>query len=182
MVKKMDKISRSKFNICWISILVIFLGTIIYPISYERAERKALANENIRNIIETLTPLPTPVESVLKDPSSEMAPVVSDTPAPQVQIIELPEVEHQNLFNRDLKMGDRGADVKLLQQYLNQRGFLVSATGVGSPGNETELFGANTRDALKRFQEANASILLTPYGLTEGTGYFGSATRTLLNS
>ena len=181
----MDKISRSKFNICWISVLVIFIGTIVYPISYERAERRAIADTNIVNIVDTLTPLPT-VNSPTghTDPASQIViyPEYVE-PNPVVMTPEIPETEPSEIiFKRDLKMGDRGADVKLLQQHLNNKGFIVATTGVGSPGNETELFGANTHDALKRFQEANAEILLTPYGLTEGTGYFGSATRALFNS
>ena len=181
MAKKIDKISRSKFNICWISILVIFIGTIVYPISYERAERKALADANLQNIIDTLTPLPTvsdiPVVETTAPEAFTLEPVV-------VKPIMNPEVKISSelVFKRDLKMGDRGLDVKLLQEYLNQKGFIVAESGVGSPGRETELFGENTRKALKRFQEANSAIILEPYGLTEGTGYFGSATRALFNS
>ncbi len=184
MVKKTDKMSRSKFNICWISILVIFIGTIAYPISYERAERKALANANLKNLIDTLTPLPT-IEDVQVVPTdSDMTTEVILTPEPiptePVPSIDI-STDTESLFNRDLKLGDRGPDVKLLQQLLNQWGFTVAVSGPGSPGNESELFGASTRDALIRFQEANRAVLLEPYGLSNGTGYFGAASRVLLS-
>jgi peptidoglycan hydrolase-like protein with peptidoglycan-binding domain len=62
-----------------------------------------------------------------------------------------------------------GSDVKDLQVFLNSLGFLISQTGPGSPGDETEFFGERTRDALSRFQEAN--------DILPARGYFGPKTR-----
>ena len=86
------------------------------------------------------------------------------------------------VFTRNLWVGDRGDDVQALQQFLNQEGFIVAPEGYGSPGNETEDFGLRTKEALIRFQEANAVRILSPFGLTEGTGFFGSSTRAFINS
>ncbi|HEY0980013.1 MAG TPA: peptidoglycan-binding protein [Candidatus Paceibacterota bacterium] len=80
-------------------------------------------------------------------------------------------------FNRNLGYGARGEDVRALQQYLNQKGFIVSATGAGSVGNETTYYGPATRSAVIRFQEAYKAEL----GISAGTGYFGPLTRTLIN-
>ncbi len=152
---------RSKYNITWISIVVILLGTIIYPTFFERARQKQL-----QPVVQAITPVVVaPVSEVKK-------PIVSSNT----------NVTTRVMFTRDLKMGDKGPDVKKLQQYLNQRGFVVSESGNGSPGQESELFGPGTKDALKRFQESYADILLKPYGLTEGTGFFGSVTRSFINS
>lgn len=152
---------RSKYNITWISILVILLGTIIYPTFFERARQKQL-----QPVVQTITPVVVaPVTEVKK-------------PAPSTTA----SASSRMMFTRDLKVGDKGPDVKKLQQYLNQRGFIVAESGNGSPGQETELFGPGTKDALKRFQESYAEILLKPYGLTEGTGYLGSVTRNFINS
>lgn len=162
---------RSKFNICWISMIVILLGTIIYPICYENARRKSLARTPIvvTEVKESIVPVvPAPVITDVED----------DTLIPEESIPEKPFIP----FERDLRKGDRGADVKRLQEYLNSHGFIVSETGVGSPGRETELFGLNTELALKKFQEANAEALLVPFGLTEASGFFGEATRALINS
>jgi peptidoglycan hydrolase-like protein with peptidoglycan-binding domain len=68
-----------------------------------------------------------------------------------------------------------------LQQYLNAHGFTLAASGPGSPGQETDYFGSLTYTALAAFQNAHASALLTPVGLTQGTGYFGPATRMFAN-
>ncbi len=91
--------------------------------------------------------------------------------------------EYQGIvnFTRDLKLGDSGPDVKKLQEYLNSQGFIVAQTGPGSPGNETEYFGSLTKEALIRFQEAYKNKILSPLGLTRGTGYFGKATRDYIN-
>ncbi len=56
------------------------------------------------------------------------------------------------VFIKDLKMGDINAAVKLLQQFLNNHGFLVAKTGPGSKGKETTTFGARTKAALQKFQ------------------------------
>src|SRR3989338_1041906 len=40
-------------------------------------------------------------------------------------------------FTSDLTVGSTGAAVKCLQQFLNASGFTVSASGAGSPGNES---------------------------------------------
>jgi hypothetical protein len=85
-------------------------------------------------------------------------------------------------FARNLKQGDRGADVKRLQQFLNAQGFLVAKKGAGSPGKETTTFGPALKQALIRYQEAHADMLLKPQGLKRGTGAFMSATRKYINA
>ncbi len=84
-------------------------------------------------------------------------------------------------FSRDLRVGSTGADVKELQKFLNARGFALAQSGPGSSGNETEYFGPITRAAMIRFQEAYTAEILTPVGLSRGTGYFGLSTRAKAN-
>lgn len=74
-------------------------------------------------------------------------------------------------FTRSLFFGRWGNDVKLLQQFLNAHGYVLSKTGAGSPGKETRFFGFRTRAALKRFQAANK---LPAYG------FFGPLTRAFI--
>lgn len=77
-------------------------------------------------------------------------------------------------FTRDLKIGMRGDDVKVLQIYLKKEGlFNVEPTGY---------FGKITFQAVKAFQEKYAEDCLVPAGLTKSTGYVGKYTRLKLES
>jgi peptidoglycan hydrolase-like protein with peptidoglycan-binding domain len=86
------------------------------------------------------------------------------------------------LFTKDLYLNSIDSDVKRLQQYLNTHGFILTTYGLGSPGNETKKFGALTKKALIKFQEAHAKDILTPIGYKKGTGKFGPMTRNFINS
>ncbi|MDE1941243.1 MAG: peptidoglycan-binding protein, partial [Patescibacteria group bacterium] len=85
-------------------------------------------------------------------------------------------------FTRSLKLGMIGNDVKNLQIFLNTHGFTVSQSGPGSSGHETTYFGPATFRALIRFQNAYANQILAPYGLSQGTGFFGPSTIKEANS
>ena len=85
-------------------------------------------------------------------------------------------------FTTPLKEGDTHPEVKLLQQFLNAHGFTVAQTGAGSKGQETDHYGLRTKEAVSRFQEAYRVNILTPLGLTVGTGYFGPATIVKVNA
>lgn len=73
------------------------------------------------------------------------------------------------VFKNNLTVGSLGSQVKALQEFLNARGFIVEASGPGSPGNETTRFGAATKAALIKYQKAR--------GIAPASGYFGPKTR-----
>jgi hypothetical protein len=76
-------------------------------------------------------------------------------------------------FTQNRKLNDSGPDILTLQQFLNTHGFQVASSGPGSPGSESDYFGAKTYQALVKFQQANN---------LPATGYFGPLTRALVNS
>jgi len=79
-------------------------------------------------------------------------------------------------FTRNLKLGSRGDDVLELQKFLNNNGFTIATAGAGSVNNETTYFGPATKSALVKYQNTYREQILTPVGLTTGSGYFGSST------
>lgn len=87
-------------------------------------------------------------------------------------------------FEKDIRFGETVTpDVSYLQYLLNQNPETkVADTGPGSNTELTNYFGPKTRDALIRFQNLYASEILTPAGLTKGTGFLGPNSRRKLNS
>lgn len=79
----------------------------------------------------------------------------------------------QYVFKRNLSIGMSGSDVKELQKFLNNNGFIIDSVGVGSPGKESTRFGALTQKALIKFQKANK--------ISPAIGYFGPLTRKTVN-
>ena len=75
---------------------------------------------------------------------------------------------------RTLQTGSTGDDVKALQE-------LLLKEGVYPDGLVTGYFGNLTKQAVIRFQEKYASEILTPNGLTAGTGTVGPSTRAKVN-
>ena len=67
----------------------------------------------------------------------------------------------------------RDNQVLELQKFLNNNGYPVSTSGIGSKGNETNYFGPATRNALIKYQIAN--------NIKPAVGYFGPLTRAMVN-
>ncbi|OHA21804.1 MAG: hypothetical protein A2849_02635 [Candidatus Taylorbacteria bacterium RIFCSPHIGHO2_01_FULL_51_15] len=77
-------------------------------------------------------------------------------------------------FTEPLRVGDEGTDVKALQYVLSLGGFLKA--------EYDGYFGEATAAAVVGFQERYASEILTPAGLTRGTGFVGKSTLAKLNA
>ncbi len=80
-------------------------------------------------------------------------------------------------FNKNLSLNMSDLDVKYLQTFLNNYGFLLAQSGAGSSGEETNNFVERTKDSLERFQEAN----LDPVDFKSEIGFFGNITRQKVN-
>lgn len=84
-------------------------------------------------------------------------------------------------FTAAMKLGSNdagtGGQVSMLQEALKDQGPDVYAAGL-----VTGYFGPLTKAAVIKFQEKYASDILTPLGLTGGTGFVGASTRAKLNT
>ena len=86
-------------------------------------------------------------------------------------------------FARELNLGIVGSDVVCLQVLLNQNtATRVAVSGPGSVGFETQKFGKLTKAAVIKFQNKYASEILTPDGLSSGSGIVSAKTRAKLNA
>lgn len=85
-------------------------------------------------------------------------------------------------ISRTLRVGMQGEDVRALQKFLNDDvDSMIATTGVGSPGNESTVFGPATLRAVMKFQAANKEQILIPAGVTEPTGIIGKMMRGVVN-
>lgn len=81
--------------------------------------------------------------------------------------------------DKNLKLGMIDPQVKSLQKALNEAGYRIAESGPGAPGQETEKFGALTRQALRRFQ-CSQNIVCSGSEGTTGYGLAGTRTRAAL--
>ena len=78
-------------------------------------------------------------------------------------------------FNTNLKYGDKGNEVWNLEVALKKEGFEADSA-------DGHYFYEKTASAVVQFQEKYVADVLTPSGLTHGTGFVSPATRAKLNS
>lgn len=84
-------------------------------------------------------------------------------------------------FTKNLKLGSNNSEVLALQKFLNLKGYTVATAGAGSSGNETSYFGAKTKAALIKYQDAQKD-LLNQAGISKGTGNFFSSSINFVNN
>jgi len=96
-------------------------------------------------------------------------------PSKEVTTIELTkEVSVMGTIARNLTVGSTGEDVKTLQQLFVNEGVYPEALVTG-------YFGSLTKAAASRFQEKYKDEILTPVGLSSGTGFVGPSTLKKVN-
>ena len=120
------------------------------------------------------------VEEPSTEEESEMpieeAPQETDTATSTEIVEETPVVSKECIFNTNIRFGDRGEDVERLQMFLADQG-----TEIYPDGLVTGSFGTLTREAVVRFQESYLQAVLSPWEISQGTGFVGTTTRAKIN-
>ena len=115
----------------------------------------------------------------LPKPLSEMSSSEKNQIAGQLEefLASLQGTSGECTINQDLYFGmDDNEQVRCLQEFLKSRGQDIYPEGLVT-GN----FYTLTEQAVTRFQNKYASEILSPWGLTQGTGFVGSTTRAKIN-
>jgi len=86
---------------------------------------------------------------------------------------EIPECSSINI---NLRRGMSGAEVRCLQSFLKNQ-----EDNIYPEGLVTGYFGPLTEQAVIRFQEKYKEEVLSPWGLSQGTGFVGETTREKIN-
>jgi peptidoglycan hydrolase-like protein with peptidoglycan-binding domain len=121
-------------------------------------------------------------EMTLEELKAEIARIIASIAKLQAELLKLKGCTITS-FDRNLKQGNIGDDVKCLQIILNfSAATRVATVGAGAPGYETNYFGLLTKAAVIKFQEKYTSEILAPWGFTTGTGFVGTTTRAKLNT
>jgi len=97
--------------------------------------------DNVSNILNTGK------FTVINNPTRRIVGFIYDTPPVTSNVIPI-VIQHSVL-----RFGQTSPEVKILQQLLNKQGIVVSSSGDGSVGFETEYFGLKTLQAVKTFQK-----------------------------
>ena len=95
------------------------------------------------------------VNAQSSDLQAQIAALLAQVSALQAQLGAAQTGGSSYSFTMNLTLGSKGSEVKALQQFLNSHGAQIAASGAGSPGMESEYFGALTKAALAKWQAAN---------------------------
>jgi hypothetical protein len=135
-------------------LIITFLGIFISPFLISVPEARAITAEEIR---------------------TKIAELQIQIAALQKQLAELQAEEETwcHDFNVNLRYGDEGDEVKVLQTALQKEGFFNKIV--------TGYFGSFTASAVIGFQEKYKDEILSPWKLVHGTGYVGKTTIAKLN-
>jgi hypothetical protein len=109
-----------------------------------------------------------------------LKPVFQDEEVEQETDTQNQDSVDNRLITKKLVSGVRDPQVRDLQRLLNALGYRLSLSGPGSPGQETNFFGAKTRAAVKEFQ-CDQEIVCSGGRYSTGYGLVDQETRLALN-
>ena len=137
---------------------------------------------NMSSVEKEIIPEPEPV---IEEPIEEMSDIeeVPDVPIEETDTSTSTETTEETLplsyeciFNTNIRFNDTGEDVERLQKFL-----IDQNSEIYPDGEVTGLFNLSTREAVVRFQESYLNDVLSPWEISQGTGFVGTTTRAKIN-
>ena len=95
---------------------------------------------------------------------------------PLVHQVDLTQIPSDYRFTKQLYYGQKSDDVRYLQIFLKSQGTAIYPEAIS-----TGWYGPATKKAVIRFQEQYKSDILSPKGMTNGTGIVGAGTNQKIN-
>lgn len=141
--------------------------TYYYRIVYQDADGTAATSSAVSATTAAVASIQPVIQSTRTVSGGNAYPVALMSTTPTLPTV--PSQPAGTTFTHDLYFGMHSTLVRALQQYLNAHGYVLAASGPGSPGNETTVYGYATRAAVAKLQASN--------GITPAAGYFGPLTR-----
>lgn len=145
-------------------LVVVMFCSALMANAMTQAEKQALINELIQKIAVLRAQLEQMIATGVTD--TNQLPGIASTPA-----------NWCHTFSITMKYGSSGPEVAYLQKAMQ----LQNLFSVNDPETISSFFGTNTGSAVIKFQEKYRAEILTPQGLTKGTGTVAGGTRSKLN-
>ncbi len=162
----------------------IFLISLLIGISFLSLTQPVKAetdpeNRKIETIAKELGIEPEVLYESMDNNSKNDYRVVEETENKEINISGIPS---NFSFTRNLSKKSEGYDVKYLQILLNtDPDTMLTNSGFGAPGRETQYYGSLTENAVRRFQNKYSADILEPQNLNYATGKVDYYTRAKLN-
>ncbi len=160
----------------WRKSIVVFVALLLFAVPLFKSSAQVSSSgsamsatqiqEMISNLLKQIAELQTQLNAQQSVGTTTSSPTFVNFSAPSCK----------KLLN-NLRYGDKGDNVSVLQDFLKQQGYVIS-----SSEDSDNRFGSSTASAVSSFQQKYSGEILTPANLTRPNSFVGQRTRDKINS